>query len=233
MVSFLGVVRLETLPKLVRKFVFDHFLERSVPPVLEEIMNKFGVNRVEAFDILKQLEAARHLALLKGTQRILMAWPFSSITTPFRVKAGGKSYFANCSWDSIAFHVMLGDDVEVDSFCHHCGEAVKIELRNQGVASARPSSVLVYLAIPAVRWWDDIITTCSNNMTFFSSKDHLQEWLQAGQDEGGEAITLEKTMKLSVPIYKEKMGIDYARPAKADLMAYFESMGLHGDFWKL
>jgi len=225
---------LEKLPNLVRKYVFDHFLEKSVPPVLEQIMNKFELSRADAFDVLKQLEAARHLALLKGTQRILMAWPFSSIATPFHVKVDNKgSYFANCAWDSIAFHVMLGNDVVVKSFCHHCGEDVKIELGNQKVASAHPSSVLVYFAIPAARWWDDMITTCSNNMTFFSSKGHLQEWLQAGHDEGGEAVTIEKMLKLSVSIYKAKMNIDYARPAKADLSAYFETIGLRGDFWKL
>ncbi len=225
---------MENQLKHVRKYIFNDFLEKSVPPVLEQIMTKFELSRADAFDAIKQLEAARHLALLKGTQRILMAWPFSSIVTPFHVKVDNKgSYFANCSWDSIAFHVMLGNDVVVESYCHHCGEDINVELRNQGVESAHPSSVLVYLAIPAARWWDDIITTCSNNMTFFSSIEHIQEWLQAGQDEGGEAITIEKTLKLSVPIYKEKMNIDYARPAKADLTEYFESIGLHGDFWKL
>jgi len=225
---------LETKPKLVRKYIFDHFLEKSVPPLLEQIMNKFELSRAEAFDVLELLEAGRHLALLKGTQRILMAWPFSSIATPFQVKVDKKgSYFANCSWDSIGFHVMLSNDVVVESFCHHCGEEVKIELRNQKVESAHPSSVLVYFAMPATRWWDDMITTCSNNMTFFSSREHLQEWLKTGQDEGGEVITLEKTLKLSVPIYKEKMNIDYARPTKADLSAYFETIGLHGNFWKL
>lgn len=225
---------MENKSKPVRKFVFDHFLEKSASPVIEQIMSKFELSRDNAFEVLRELEAARHLALLSGTQRILMAWPFSSIATPFRAKVDKKgSYFANCAWDSIALHVMLGSDVTVDSFCHHCGENIKIELRDQAIASALPPSVIVYFGIPAARWWDDVINTCSNNMTFFSSKEHLAEWEQAGHDRKGEAITLEKTLKLSVPIYKEKMNIDYARPAKEDLSAYFESMGLHGDFWKL
>jgi len=36
-----------------------------------------------------------------------------------------------------------------------------------------------------------------------------------------------------VPIYKEKMKINYARPSKEQLTAYWDSIGLHGDFWKL
>lgn len=226
-------VPMENLPKHVRKYIFDYFLEKSTPPVLEQIMIKFGLNREDALDVLKQLETARHLILLRGTQRILMAWPFSAITTPFRVKVGNKSYFANCAWDSIAFHVMLRDDVNVESFCHHCGENIRIELTNQQVAFAEPSSPLVYLAIPAAKWWDDVIISCSNTMLFFSSKEHLVEWQQVMQDHSGEALTLEQTLRISVPLYKEKMSIDYARPVKADLSAYFESIGLHGDFWKL
>src|SRR3972149_5200555 len=79
-----------------RKLVFDHFREHAEPPVLEDLMERFRLGREEAFEILLVLEAARHLKLVPGTQRILMASPFSAIATPFRVTAGAKRYFANC-----------------------------------------------------------------------------------------------------------------------------------------
>ncbi|TLZ78633.1 MAG: hypothetical protein E6K11_08340, partial [Methanobacteriota archaeon] len=74
------------LARDVRKFVFDSFLENSVPPVLEEIMERFHLGRPQAFEALQALEAARHLKLVPGTQRILMAFPFSAVATPFRVE---------------------------------------------------------------------------------------------------------------------------------------------------
>ena len=225
---------MENLPRLVRKFVFDHFLEHAGPPVLEEVMQKFGLSRLEAADVLKELEAGRHVVLLRGTQRILMAHPFSSIPTPFKVTLeNDRRYFANCSWDSIAFHIMLGENVRVDSFCHHCGEDVDLELSEQNVASRNPGGVLVYFGTPAKRWWDDVIDTCSNNMTFFASRRHLDEWLAANSGQGGEALTPEQVLKLSVPIYKDKMRMDYARPSKDELSAHFESLGLCGEFWDL
>ncbi len=223
-----------TSEKAVRKFVFDHFLQHSRPPVLEEVMQKFKLNREEAHDHLQQLDSARHLKLLSGTQRILMAWPFSAVTTPFRVTLGdGRRYFANCAWDAVAFHVMLKEDVSIDSYCHHCAEHLQIQLRGDQVESIHPEGALVYLALPAAKWWDDIVNTCSNHMTFFQSQTHLDQWLKANPGGRGEAVTVEQIIKLSIPIYGDKMELDYERPSKDELNAHFKSLGLEGDFWKL
>src|SRR2546422_6447848 len=92
-----------------RKLVLDHFREHAVPPVLEDLMTRFRLGRDDAFEVLRGLEAARHLKLVPGTQRILMAFPFSAIATPFRVTRPviGRRYYANCAWDAVAFHSML------------------------------------------------------------------------------------------------------------------------------
>jgi hypothetical protein len=185
---------------------------------------------------LLELESAHHIALLTGTQRILMAWPFSSIVTPFRVRltSNDKEYFANCAWDAVAIHVMLGKEQWIFSYCHHCSEDVRIHLRDQKHLSPQSDSQpLVYLALPASKWWENIVLTCSNNMLFFSSKDHLAEWIRSGSATGGEALTVDQTLKLSVPVYKDKMSLDYARPSREQTIAHFKSLGLTGDFWKI
>lgn len=223
-----------TNTKLVRKFVFDHFLQHSRPPVLEEVMQKFNLNRVEASNIFQQLDTTHHLKLVSGTQRILMAWPYSSIPTPFRVTLpDGRKYFANCAWDAVAFHVMLKEDVSIDSYCHHCAEPIQIKLHAQRLDSLHRDGFLVYLALPAAKWWDDIVNTCSNHMTFFQSHAHLDDWLEASPDGAGEAVSIEQTIKLSLPLYGRKMELDYERPSKDALNAYFKSLGLEGDFWTL
>ncbi len=203
---------------------------------MEQIMRKFRLDRASAFKLLVDLQSARHIALLTGTQRILMAFPFSSIVTPFRVKVAGKDkeYFANCAWDAVAIHVALGKEQWISSYCHHCSEDVKIHLKDQRRVSAQSDSQpLVYLALPASKWWENILLTCSNNMVFFSSKDHLDEWKRTGSVTGGEALTIEQTLRLSVPIYKDKMSLDYARPSREQTIAHFQSLGLTSDFWKI
>lgn len=226
----------ENLQKNVRKYIFEHFEEHATAPVLEEIMRKFGLNRASAFKVLEELQSARHIALLAGTQRILMAFPFSGIVTPFRVKVAGKEneYFANCAWDAVAIHLALGKEQWISSYCHHCSEDIKIHLKDQRVISQQSDNQpLVYLALPASKWWENIVLTCSNNMVFFSSKNHLKEWLTSGAVTGGEALTIEQTMRLSLPIYKTKMSLDYARPSRDQTIAHFQSLGLTSDFWKI
>jgi len=226
----------QNLQKNVRKYIFEHFEEHATAPVLEQIMQKFGLDRTSAFNVLVKLQSARHITLLPGTQRILMAFPFSSIVTPFRVRIAGKDrdYFANCAWDAVATHVALGKEQWIASYCHHCAEDIKIHLRDQRMVSqGSHSQPLIYLALPASKWWENIVLTCSNNMVFFSSKDHLAEWMRTGSVAGGEALTADQTLRVSVPIYKEKMSLDYARPSREQTIAHFQSLGLTGDFWKI
>src|SRR5437773_560016 len=126
------------LLKNVRKYIFEHFEEHAIAPVLEQITQKFGLDRASAFNVLVELQSARHIVL-----------------------------------------------------------------------------------------------TCSNNMVFFSSKDQLAEWMRTVSVTGGEALNIDQTLRLSLPIYKEKMSLDYARPSREQTIAHFQSLGLTGDFWKI
>jgi hypothetical protein len=219
--------------KAVRKYIFDYFLENGRAPVLEEIMTRFRLTRNEAERTLEELEMAHHVIRVPGTNRILMANPFSALDTPFRVKVGDRDYFGACAWDAVACHVMLARDTQVESFCHHCAEPVKITFSKGRPISSQPSNPLVYLSLPAAKWWENIVTTCANHMVFFSSKDHLDDWLGKNPGSSGEALSLDQTLKISIPIYRDKMKLDYTRPTKDELMSYWDSMGLRGEFWRL
>lgn len=226
---------MEMLARDVRKFIYDRFRETSRPPVVEEIMRQFKLSRQQVADLSKILESNRQLVLVPGTERIIMAHPFSAIATPFRVRLkGAQEFFANCSWDSIAFHAMLEEDVKIESHCHHCGEKIEIELANEAVESAQPKGAIVYLGLPAARWWENIIHACSNTMLFFSSEEHLHEWLTTNKiRDPGQTLTVDQTIKLSVPIYKGKMDIDYERPSASELSRHFRDLGLEGAFWEI
>jgi len=221
------------LPQRVRKFVFDHFLEHAAPPVVEQVMTEFSLSRDEAIGILHDLEATRHIALVKGTDRILMAFPFSAVATPFRVTTGGHLYFANCAWDAIAFHAMLGQDVRVDSFCHHCAAPISIELAGGRAVRVEPEGAIVYLALPPTEWWTDITTTCCNTMVFFASAEHRDASALCASADSAATLTPDQTHTLSLPIYPRKFTLDYARPSKQELLDHFAAMGLTGSYWTL
>ncbi len=195
-------------------------------------MRDFALSREAATSVLRELEAARHIALVPGTARILMAFPFSAIATPFRTAVRGRSYFANCAWDAIAFHAMLGDDVRVESFCHHCAEPIRVDIRG-GVFDVAPVDALVYLALPPASWWSDIVTTCSNTMVFFASPEHRDASDLCAPPTSAASLSPAQVDALSGPIYARKFAIDYARPSKDELLAHFAALELTGDYWTL
>ena len=223
----------DDLPQRVRLFIFEHFLEHAAPPVVEQVMREFSLTRTAATDVLIELEGAHHIALVKGTARILMAFPFSAIATPFRVTMRGRSYFANCAWDAIAFHAMLGDDTKVESFCHHCAAPIQIELKDGRATMVDPAESLVYLALRPTDWWSDIITTCSNTMVFFASPEHRDASDLCAPADQAASLTPDQVHTLSGPIYAGKFALDYVRPSREALLAHFVAMGLTGDYWKL
>ena len=220
------------LPRL-RKYVFDFFLDTTHAPMLEDIMREFRLRRDEAHAGLKQLEASHHILLLPGTQRILMANPYSAIATPFRDTIGGKTYFANCAWDTVALHVMLDRPADVEASCHHCAEPIRLRLEQGKKTSSDPAEPLIFLSVPVSKWFENLINTCSNNMVYFSSGEHQSEWLQAHPGLAGETLTVEKMADACLPLSRGRMGLDYARPPPEKLMAYWESIGLRGDNWRI
>jgi hypothetical protein len=217
----------------VRLFIFERFLADARAPVVEELMTEFSRSRDEVTTVLDQLVAARHIALVPGSARILMAFPFSAVTTPYRVRAQGRDYFANCAWDAVAFHAMLGSEVAVESFCHHCAAPISIELRDGRATRVEPQDTLVYLALRPTEWWEDIVTTCSNTMVFFASAEHRDASDLCAPPDQSASLTPDQVHALSGPIYARKFELDYARPSREELLDHFATMGLTGDYWRI
>jgi len=87
---------------------------------------------------------------------IRMAPPFSGIETPFLVRVGEKSYYANCVWDAYGVAAALQRDAVVDTADGYTGEPLTMEVRR---GRAVPASYAVHIAVPAAQWWADIVYT--------------------------------------------------------------------------
>jgi hypothetical protein len=83
-----------------------------------------------------------------------MANPFSAVPTPFVVNAGSRSWYANCIWDAMGVAAMLGADVELDASCGCCGSAMTLNIPSH---CRDEDERVAHFAIPAARWWDDIV----------------------------------------------------------------------------
>jgi hypothetical protein len=107
-----------------------------------------------AFD---RLAAGRAIVLAPGTHDILMAAPFAGRSTDFRVQMGPRQYYANCIWDALGIPAMLGGaEAEIETTCGDCGAPLRLTAHHRGV---RGDAAIVHFAVPAARWWADIVFT--------------------------------------------------------------------------
>ena len=110
----------------------------------------------EVREAFNKLCEKRLLVLEADSDKIRMAPPFSGVETPFRVKVGEKSYFANCIWDALGVAAALHDDGDVVTTCGDCGEPMSLQVRDGAPVL---QDCAIHFAVPAAHWWDDITYT--------------------------------------------------------------------------
>jgi hypothetical protein len=104
----------------------------------------------------RRLHEAHALVLNAGGDELRMANPFSAVPTAYRVRAGGRWWYANCAWDAIGICAALHVDGRVETSCPDCGEPIAVEVRDE-----RPDdeSLRFHCLVPAREWWTDIVFT--------------------------------------------------------------------------
>ena len=136
----------------VRTHVYGSFVRTGVAPKAAETGAALGIEDPEGS--YRRLHDAHALVLHPGSTEIRMLNPFSTVETPHRVEAGGRSWYANCAWDALGIPAALHADGRIDSACPDCGERLELEVRDGELV--RGDDLLVHFVVPARRWWDDI-----------------------------------------------------------------------------
>jgi hypothetical protein len=85
-----------------------------------------------------------------------MALPFSAEPTDHRVTAATGAWWANCAWDALAVLAAMHSDGRIASTWDDTGEPVDLSVVDGRLDSTEG---FVHFAIPAHRWWDDIVRT--------------------------------------------------------------------------
>ena len=148
----------------VRLAIQRAFIDGGPTPSVSRVADAIGARRDETAGAFDRLAASHAIVLAPGTREIVMSAPFAGVPTDFAVRVGARSYFANCVWDALGVPVMLGGaagspvDAEVATTCAECGEALALRVR-AGSVTADPPSAVVHFAVPAARWWADIVFT--------------------------------------------------------------------------
>ena len=138
----------------VRAAVYDSTISRSRPATALELAGELGLPLDEVRASLERLASGKALVLQPESREVLMANPFSAVPTPFAVVTAERSYYGNCIWDALGVLAMLDCDGRVETSCACCGEAMSLSVQDRALQSA-PG--VVHFAIPARRWWEDIV----------------------------------------------------------------------------
>jgi hypothetical protein len=143
----------------VRVRLYQLFLEFGRCPTMAEVAGALHCGISDVAAAFKELAAAHVLVLQAGSGEVLMANPLSAVPTPFVVKTESetqsRSWYGNCIWDALGVIAMLHCDGSVLTSCGCCGESMTVGVC-KGVVEGKAEGV-VHFAIPARRWWDDIV----------------------------------------------------------------------------
>lgn len=140
----------------VRRLVYDTVMGTGKVPLADNIASVLATPTASVRESLRLLEAAHMLLLQRGSGEILMANPFSAVPTPFQIESGGVSYWGNCIWDSLGVAAILHRDARIIAACGDCGEAMQLNVEGGNLTHAEG---IIHFAIPARRWWDNLVYT--------------------------------------------------------------------------
>ena len=136
--------------------VYRHFARTGGAPGLAAMREELGAAEEAIKDGYRRLYGRRMLVPADDFTTIRMAPPFSGVPTQHRATVNGVDYFGNCAWDVFGVVSALGGTGDVLSRCEQTLEPLALHLTPDGPSS---STWLFHCAVPAARWWNDIVFT--------------------------------------------------------------------------
>jgi Alkylmercury lyase len=221
----------------VRLAVYRAFADQGRPPSVAELAGETGLAEGDVRSSLKDLHDAHAIVLTAAGDAVRMAHPFSAAPMGFVVSADGEAatgyagdrmWWGGCAWDSFGIGAALDETVVIRTRCPGCGTALTIRA---GRDRPPEQDLVVHVRWPASRWWDDVVTACTN-IRLFCSAAHVEAWARAGHPVGA-VITSAAMWRLAQPWYGNRLEPGWSPRPVADAQQILEQCGLSGEFWQL
>jgi hypothetical protein len=214
----------------LRLAVYHQLATHGTAPSVTALAEAVGVGEDDVADGVRALADARHWALDdEGT--IVLAHPFATIPLGFSVMGARTLWWGGCAWDSFAIpHLVDGEpEVLVATTCPGCGRALAWTVGRDGPPEGEE---LAHFLVPVAHVWDDVVHTCGNQR-LFCGRPCIDAWLAATGNAEGSVFDLATLWRLASHWYDGRLERGYTRREPTEARAYFESVGLRGEFWGL
>ena len=124
----------------IRNLTYRLFVERG-HAARDDVAVAAGVPAATITAAWTRLHDEHTIVLDAETNELRMASPFSAVPTPFRVHTAGRSWYANCAWDTFGICAALHTDDLIETTCADCGDPI----RSRSVTSGPMTSAAVPL----------------------------------------------------------------------------------------
>lgn len=220
MQEFQDRVRLE-----INRFIFGN----GYAPTTAELSVILSTDEGRIRTSLKQLADNHAIVLHPNSFDIWVAHPFALFPTLFWVESKGKKWWGNCSWCSLGIAALTKADTRIFTKISGEEESLTIEIIDGKVAQG---DLLVHFPIPAKQFWDNVIFTCANMLTF-KDESQVAEWCKRHKIPKGEVHTVDKIWELAKLWYGNYLDDAWTRKSPEYAESLFRKVGLTSGFWKL
>ena len=217
------------LDRDVRLKVYEQLRDHGYPPSAAELAATLDVAVDDVLASFARLAEGRALILGATGDRVQVAPPFSAVPTPFWVETPRGAWWGNCAWESLGIPALLETDAVIRTTSGATGEDLEVRVVDGRLAT---DDVLVHVAVPARRWWEDVRFTCGT-LLFFRAEGEVDAWCQARGIRRGGTAPAAAFWELAKVWFTGRFDPGWRRLTPAEARRSFEGVGLRGPFWEL
>jgi hypothetical protein len=190
----------------VRRYILTQTPIVGRIPSLDEIKEEFSQLPYEKFiQIINKLDEVDVIHLNGKKSMIEAAYPFSGIKNSHVVKIKGDKYkntYAMCAIDALGIGFMFNRDLTIATKCFHCDEEIHIEIENNQIISLTPLETVVW---GHIEYSCCAATSLCNNINFFSSGEHFEEWKKDQKALQGHVLQISEAFFLGKQFFEERL----------------------------
>ena len=201
-------VSLSDIENSIRHYILTQTLILGRIPAINDVLGKFQHISMDEFrKIINRLDEVDAIHLNESKTLIEAAYPFSGSRTNHVVtfkKDSFKKIYAMCAIDALGIPFMVNRDIDIHSKCFHCDDEINIEIVNYEITSVIPRELVVW---GHMEYSCCAATSLCNNINFFSSKQHFEEWEKRVGKKKGYLLQVQEAFYLGKLFFEKRLKI--------------------------